>query len=143
MSGRCIRTCFYGLPCQYYTQTINSGNTAVVTWTAPSASDACAPINLTSNYVSGATFPVGNTQVVYQASDRKGNKTTCAFNVTVLTPCLNDNVGAGYKWLPHWHYRSHYRNHRSGRNLVGTGSYRQLRVSHRLLPLTHRELCFH
>jgi HYR domain/Concanavalin A-like lectin/glucanases superfamily/Secretion system C-terminal sorting domain/PA14 domain len=66
------------------------GNSTPATWTAPTATDACSPVNLQSDYTSGASFNVGVTKVTYTASDRKGNKTTCAFTVTINTPCSAD-----------------------------------------------------
>jgi hypothetical protein len=69
---------------------IPSGNTAPATWTIPTATDPCSPVTFTSNYTPGQVFPLGVTQVSYRASDRKGNASTCNFNVTVGTPCSND-----------------------------------------------------
>jgi hypothetical protein len=60
--------------------------TAVVTWTAPTASDNCPGVTLTSTHNSGASFPKGTTTVTYTATDMSGNTTTCSFTVTV-----NDN----------------------------------------------------
>jgi hypothetical protein len=69
---------------------ITSGNSAPATWTAPTATDPCSPVTFTSNFTPGANFPLGNTGVTYRASDRKGNSSTCNFNVLVATPCSND-----------------------------------------------------
>ncbi|TRX33260.1 HYR domain-containing protein [Flavobacterium sp. ZT3R18] len=59
---------------------------AVVTWTAPSATDNCtAPGSLvwTNSHSSGGTFPVGTTTVTYTAKDAAGNIVICSFTVTV------------------------------------------------------------
>jgi hypothetical protein len=72
------------------TKVVAVGNSTTATWTAPSANDACGPVSLTSDYASGASFSVGITKVTYTATDRKGNKTTCAFNITINTPCSAD-----------------------------------------------------
>ncbi len=69
------------------TITIPVGSTSPATWTAPTISDACTPTTLVSNFVSGASFGIGTTQVKYTASDRKGNSSVCTFNIIVQTPC--------------------------------------------------------
>ena len=56
---------------------------AVVTWTAPSASDNCGIASFTSTDSSGTFFPVGTTTVTYLALDSAGNLDTCSFTITV------------------------------------------------------------
>lgn len=58
----------------------------VATWTEPIASDNCGIQSFTSNYTSGATFPVGTTTVAYTATDyaTPPNMTICSFTVTVV-----------------------------------------------------------
>ena len=56
---------------------------AVVTWTAPTASDNCGLVSFTSTDSSGTTFPVGTTTVTYLAVDSAGNADTCSFDITV------------------------------------------------------------
>jgi hypothetical protein len=70
-------------------QTVTAtGNCAVVTWTAPTASDNCSTPTLTSNYNSGYCFPVGTTTVIYTATDVAGLTKTCTFTVVVdPAPC--------------------------------------------------------
>ena len=68
-----------------------NGNSAAVSWTAPTANSACQPISISSNYTPGAVFQIGQTAVTYQASDVKGNTSTCSFRVSVLGSCTNDN----------------------------------------------------
>jgi HYR domain len=60
---------------------------AVVPYTAPTATSTCAAggatVTLESGLASGATFPMGVTTVVYRATDACGNTATCSFTVTV------------------------------------------------------------
>jgi Leucine-rich repeat (LRR) protein len=75
-----------------------TGTTAVTNWGPPSATDNCAVLSLTSNYnignyISGFTFPIGLTTVIYTAVDTKGNTAACSFTVNVsavTNPCEND-----------------------------------------------------
>lgn len=69
-----------------------NGASAFANWTAPTAADPCGPVTLNASHSSGQAFPVGNTQVIYQASDKKGNKSTCAFNISVSNSCLSDVI---------------------------------------------------
>src|SRR5258706_1109443 len=56
---------------------------AVVTWTAPTATDNCAgAVALSCNHNPGDTFPVGTTTVTCTATDG-ANSSTCTFTVTV------------------------------------------------------------
>ena len=62
----------------------DAGNcTAVASWTAPTAADNCGIASFTSDYNSGAAFPVGTTTVTYTATDIHSNTTTSTFTVTV------------------------------------------------------------
>lgn len=59
---------------------------AVVTYNSINAIDNCAGFvipTLDQGLASGATFPVGTTQVVWIADDGNGNTTNCEFNVTI------------------------------------------------------------
>jgi hypothetical protein len=73
-----------------------SGNNATANWTAPTATDNCSNPTISSNFSSGATFPIGTTTVSYTATDARNNRSTCSFRVvvtqTVADPCLNDVV---------------------------------------------------
>jgi Concanavalin A-like lectin/glucanases superfamily/HYR domain/Domain of unknown function DUF11/Secretion system C-terminal sorting domain/Leucine rich repeat/CARDB len=61
-----------------------TSTTAVATWTTPTATDNCTTgPSVVSNYNSGFAFPVGTTVVTYTATDAKGNRATCSFNVVV------------------------------------------------------------
>ncbi len=71
---------------------VTTGNTAVATWTAPTATDNCSTPTVTSTHTSGTTFIIGTTTVSYTATDAKGNKATCSFTITVTKndPCATD-----------------------------------------------------
>ncbi|MCG3147974.1 MAG: hypothetical protein PCFJNLEI_01415 [Verrucomicrobiae bacterium] len=56
---------------------------AVVTFPAAQASDACGLQSVTSSPASGSTFPLGQTTVTSTAVDNAGNLNTCTFTVTV------------------------------------------------------------
>ncbi len=62
-------------------------NTYIGTWTPPSATDNCGPINWTSTHNSGDTFTAGTTTVVYTATDACGNAASCSFTVLVTETC--------------------------------------------------------
>ena len=66
------------------TQTADAGQCgAVVTFTAPTASDNCSVVTFTDDAASGDTFPVGTTTVTYTATDASGNTATSTFDITV------------------------------------------------------------
>ena len=75
------------------TGALRAGCNQIATWTAPTANDNCGVSGtITSNYTSGATFPVGTTTVTYTANDIHGNSNTCSFTVTVVdntVPVIN------------------------------------------------------
>lgn len=78
---------------------------AVVTWTAPTATDnnVDESPSITSNYTSGHSFPVGTTTVTYTATDWAGNTSTCSFNVTVkdnTSPGITVSVSPAILWPP-------------------------------------------
>ena len=56
----------------------------VATWVAPTASDNCSGVSLSSTHNPGAVFPLGTTTVTYTARDGAGNEATCTFTVTVV-----------------------------------------------------------
>ena len=60
---------------------------ATATYTNPTFTDNCAPTSGTairiSGLVSGSTFPLGNSNVVFQATDAAGNTRRCTMVVTV------------------------------------------------------------
>ncbi len=57
---------------------------AIGNWTVPIANDNCSSsLTVTGNFSSGSSFPVGDNDIVYIATDECGNKDTCTFKVTV------------------------------------------------------------
>jgi gliding motility-associated-like protein len=56
---------------------------ANVSWNAPTATDNCPGVTLTSTHNPGDAFPTGTTTVTYTATDAAGNTATCSFDVTV------------------------------------------------------------
>jgi hypothetical protein len=65
---------------------------AVVIWTAPTATDNSGSVTMTSNFEPESEFPVGTTAVVYMAADAAGNQVTCSFSVTVNDTQLPDVI---------------------------------------------------
>ncbi|MCB0653556.1 MAG: HYR domain-containing protein [Saprospiraceae bacterium] len=68
-------------------------NCSEVEYALPSATDNCSTVDveLMEGELSGSTFPVGTTEVLYMASDVSGNLASCSFNVTVA-PTLSASV---------------------------------------------------
>ncbi|MCC5945177.1 MAG: BspA family leucine-rich repeat surface protein, partial [Bernardetiaceae bacterium] len=56
---------------------------AIITWTAPTASDNCTLASFTSTHAPGDVFAIGTTIVTYTAEDAAGNTATCNFEVTI------------------------------------------------------------
>jgi peptidoglycan/xylan/chitin deacetylase (PgdA/CDA1 family) len=72
-----------------------SGTNAVANWSAPSVSDNCTTTpSVISSHNSGTAFPIGETTVIYTATDAKNNAETCIFkvNVNFINPCDTDTV---------------------------------------------------
>ena len=65
------------------TASLPSGCSMPVSWTAPTATDNCGAVAVTSTFNPGDIFPKGTTAVTYTATDDFGNTATCSFNVTV------------------------------------------------------------
>jgi hypothetical protein len=66
------------------TQNNDLGNcSAVVTWTAPIATDNCDVASFVSSHQIGDVFPEGTTTVTYTATDIHNNVSTSSFTVTV------------------------------------------------------------
>ena len=64
---------------------------AIVHWTEPTTSDNCSRVTLASSILSGSELNLGNTDVIYTATDACGNTATCQFTVTVEENCCNQN----------------------------------------------------
>ena len=78
------------LACPANVSVNTTSQTGIGTWTAPEPIDACGGITLVSTHSSGSPFALGATAVTCQASDKKGNNSTCIFTVTVINACLSD-----------------------------------------------------
>ena len=62
-----------------------NGDTAPANWTAPTATDNCGPVTISSTHNPGDIFPKGNTLVTYSATDGAGNGAAiCTFTVSVI-----------------------------------------------------------
>ncbi|MCC5968379.1 MAG: HYR domain-containing protein [Pararhodobacter sp.] len=74
------------VPADITTSTDPGGDTAVITWTSPTATDnvdgAVTPVR-TDGPESGSAFPLGDTTITYTATDAAGNAATASFTVTV------------------------------------------------------------
>ncbi|MBL7817941.1 MAG: HYR domain-containing protein [Saprospiraceae bacterium] len=75
---------------------------AVATWTPPTATDNCTTPSVTSNFQSGASFPIGSTTVSYIVTDARGNVSECRFTITVqfLDPCSTDATPPAFTNCP-------------------------------------------
>ncbi len=69
-----------------------SGSGENVTWTAPTATDACSASPIVGTHTPGDFFPLGSTTVIYTASDASGNSSQCSFTITITAedPCNPD-----------------------------------------------------
>ena len=67
----------------------NSNCYANVFWNPPSVFDNCGKLFLTASHISGDQFPIGVTQVSYNAEDPCANKSNCIFNITVIGSCCD------------------------------------------------------
>lgn len=72
----------------------------VAEWATPRATDNCGTPTLTSTHQSLNCFEIGVTNVVYTATDAKGNKATCTFSVTANNPCANDTTKPRFFFCP-------------------------------------------
>lgn len=58
--------------------------TRVVNWVTPTVSDNCESPILTVSKAPGTAFALGSTPVIYTATDKYGNQSTCSFRVNVV-----------------------------------------------------------
>lgn len=75
-----------GCPSDITMHVIDSGKTAIVSWTEPIASDNVGVAQFTLNFNSGGIFSVGETIVIYQAQDGADNSASCVFAVVLAVP---------------------------------------------------------
>ena len=76
---------FSGCPSNIVQVVTDSTKCATITWIEPTAADNCTtPTVVRTGLASGSCFsPKAISNIVYTATDAKGNKSTCSFNVTV------------------------------------------------------------
>ncbi len=68
---------------QSYTVPIGT-SVQTVTWTEPTAQDNTGVLpTLISTHQPGDEFPIGDTDVIYTATDQAGNSATCTFTITI------------------------------------------------------------
>ena len=76
-------------PADLTVEAVAGANAAMVNYAIPTANTDCicsgAPVELLQGLSSGSGFPVGVTQVCYEASDDCGGANSCCFTVTVQT----------------------------------------------------------
>ncbi|XP_030830190.1 uncharacterized protein LOC588928 isoform X5 [Strongylocentrotus purpuratus] len=72
-----------GCPTDQSVNTDRGNATAVVTYTAPTATDNSGNMTLTSTNNPGDSFPIGNNTVTYTSTDAVGNTDTCTFYISV------------------------------------------------------------
>ena len=72
-----------GCPVDINTTTDNNYCGAIVSWTAPTASDNCPGVILTTSHNPGDFFTLGTTTVTYTATDASGLTDICTFDVIV------------------------------------------------------------
>ncbi|MEZ4993446.1 MAG: HYR domain-containing protein [Saprospiraceae bacterium] len=71
-----------------------------VDWPLPSVSDNCLPVEVTSNYQPGDSFPLGTTTVIYTAIDGNDNIGECRFTIQLL-PCSSmDEEAPEFTYCP-------------------------------------------
>lgn len=73
----------------------NPATPAVVTYSAPIASDNCPGVTAVCNPPSGSSFPPGTTTVTCTATDAVGNQSSCSFTVSVFDIGLQDDAANG------------------------------------------------
>ena len=77
------------LPASFSINALSNNCNALVSWTAPSATDNCGVLNLTSsdafyNQFGFSLLGVGVHTITYTAADVNGNTTTASFTITVV-----------------------------------------------------------
>ena len=63
--------------------TSNGKNTAIVVWEDPKVSDNSGNVSVTCDPPSGTNFTIGQTAVLCEAIDGRGNRAECSFQVYV------------------------------------------------------------
>lgn len=87
-----------GCPANITTSLSSGSCTKQVDWIEPTASDNCGTVTLTPSIARNSFFPLGPTTVIYTATDRYGNISTCSFVVQVND--IHDPVISGCPSAP-------------------------------------------
>ncbi|MES2800793.1 MAG: HYR domain-containing protein [Bacteroidota bacterium] len=72
-----------GCPTVVNVNTLAGVCSAPASWVAPTASDNCPGVVLSSTHLPGSTFPLGTTVVTYTATDASNNTSNCTVTVIV------------------------------------------------------------
>ena len=72
------------LPANITVNAVTGTCAAPVSWTVPTATDACGIMSLIPSTAPGSSFPLGVTTVTYTARDNNNNTTSGSFTVTVV-----------------------------------------------------------
>ena len=84
-----------GCPTTVNVNTLASVCSAPASWVAPTASDNCPGVTLSSTALPGSTFPLGTTLVTYTATDASGLTASC--DITVI---VTDNQAPIFTFCP-------------------------------------------
>jgi hypothetical protein len=84
-----------GCPTTVNVNTLASVCSAPASWVAPTASDNCPGVILTSTALPGSTFPLGTTLVTYTATDASLNTASC-----IVTVIVTDNQAPIFTFCP-------------------------------------------
>lgn len=87
------RVTISGCPISQSLSVLPGDTSAIATWTAPTVSTTCATGNEVLNRIagpaSGSSFALGDTEIVYAATDACGSVDTCRFTISVsATPAV-------------------------------------------------------
>jgi GEVED domain/Domain of unknown function DUF11/HYR domain len=88
---------FANCPANFTTNlpTTGAGTCYNYTWTPPTATDNCSPTpSVSSNFSPPYCFGRNTTTVIYTATDAKGNKGTCSFDVNVTTDICEEALNS-------------------------------------------------
>ena len=86
-------------PADIVVVTSGGSGTTVVNYPAPVVTDNCPGASAICVPPSGSTLPTGITTVTCTATDAAGNKSICAFQITVFDTCLKDDAtGNLFEW---------------------------------------------
>jgi hypothetical protein len=119
-------------------------NGKTITYKVVAADQVDGIINATCDTLSGSIFPIGNTRVVCEATDKSGNKGSASFQVTIQdsTPPDTMIVGSRAGWVGNINSSSAIMSDRvnfeiAGSDLVGVEDYECKLDSGKWNPMQH------